>query len=199
MIRRVPRHMDSAIDSVIRRYYRDAAEMLNRAYEAFKDPVKSKDQFFFDLTMQARIFQFELAIEMTSLQANRPKGFARAIAMKGLIHLVVEFRKHVEQAMIPSMYAYTAKRGIEFTERDVHMLRRRWRDTFKEIDKWGNIRNKATGHFDGDIDLVVRLMEALDYKTVDRVVREFIEFNIELLETLRVAGLPDDHPDRPTT
>lgn len=199
MIERVPRHMDGAVDLVIRRHYRNAAEMLNRAYGEFKEPVKSKDQFFFDLTMQTRIFQFELAIEMTSLQANRPKGFARAIAMKGLIHLVVEFRKHVEQAMIPSMYAYAAKRGIEFTERNVHMLRRRWRDTFKEIDKWGNIRNKATGHFDGDIDLVVRLMEAVDHNTVDRVVREFIEFNIELLELLRVAGLPADHPDRSTT
>ncbi|WP_367189671.1 hypothetical protein [Burkholderia sp. Ed8] len=182
-------------DASIRRSFKTAENNLNAAYAVFKGQGEL-DQFFLNMLIQTRMFQFELAIQMNVLEANAPQGFARAVAMKGLIHLVVEYRKHLDAASIPTMYKYTASRGIPFDEADVRALRARCRPTFKEIDRWEKIRNKATGHFDGDVELVVQLMEGVDHGVVIETVQSFLVFNMELVGMLRRSGLPDDHPER---
>ncbi|WP_186040555.1 hypothetical protein [Burkholderia gladioli] len=185
-------------DDLIWRSFKSAESSLNAAYKVFK-VGKALDQFFLNMLMQTRTFQFELVLQMTILEGIAPTGFARAVAMKGLIHLVVEYRKHLDTASIPTMLKYAASRGIPFEEVDVRALRARYRPTFKEIDGWEKIRNKATGHYDGDVELVVQLMESVDYEAVIKIVRSFMTFNVELITLLRKSGLPDDHPERQQT
>ncbi|WP_186169586.1 hypothetical protein [Burkholderia gladioli] len=171
-----------------RELYLRRERSLNEMYVRFRNPSSTLGTFFLNTGIQVRIFQYEATVELGSLLRNRPEGFAKAVAVKGLIHKIVEFNLHLEETMQPNMLKIARERGFDFDEKDKNELRRRWRSTFKEIRKWQKIRNKATGHYDADLAEVVELLECIDVEKVKEVFNEFVNYAKALMDRFIAAG-----------
>jgi hypothetical protein len=172
--------------------YRRAEARLNAAYAGFRarHSSASSEPFLFELTMHALIFQYEVATDLKSFVENRPEGFARNVALKGLVHKLVEFDKTLMQALVPDMIRVAERREIPFSRNDVSAVRKQWRSTLQRITAWNDVRNKATGHYDRDIALHVDLVERIDVADVVGTVDEYFAFNHALVRLYREAGLP---------
>ncbi|KVM89425.1 hypothetical protein [Burkholderia stagnalis] len=171
-----------------REQYLKSERGLNDMYARFRDPESKVGSFFRNVGIQIRIFQYETNNELGSIIRNQPEGFAKAVAVKGLIHKVVEFNKHLNEVIQPDMLKMAVERDMQFGEEDKRDLRRRWRATFKEIDKWKRLRDKTTGHYDPDLEEVVSLLETIDVEQVGQVYFEFVEYAKALLDRFREAG-----------
>lgn len=161
--------------------HKRAEGALNDAYRSFRDPESKLDRFVHNAQIQIRIFQYEAKCELAEILRNEPIGFAKVVAIKGLLHKIVEFNKHVHDALIPAMLEFSAKKGMEFTEDSAREVCKTWRPTLKVIRGWETIRNKATGHYDPDVERVVTLLENVDVEEVRRIHDEFTEFNLDLI------------------
>jgi hypothetical protein len=62
-----------------------AAERLNSAYAEFEEARNGIPIEFNEMRLQASIFQYDICAEMTGFLRNAPSGFARNVALKGLI------------------------------------------------------------------------------------------------------------------
>lgn len=175
----------------LRRSYLRIEKALNAAYEKFNNPNPTVGQFFRNTLIQTRIFQYEIEVELSSIIRNEPKGFAKAIAFKGLIHKIVEYNKHLDNHLIPEMLELAMLRGIPFGPSERSQIKKKWRKTFNTITSWKNLRNKATGHYDSNIEMAIELLESMDVEEVRRVVDEFVAFCKELMDQFRLAGSAD--------
>ncbi len=160
--------------------YRNMEDALNQSYEAFKQSETSDDRFPYELPLRLHIFCYEVWTDLLAFQRNKPEGFARVIALKALIHRLVEFNRHLDEYLIPKMLAYAEKRKRAFTEEDARSMRKRWRAMFKQLDRWKKIRNKTTGHYDPDAASVVALLEGIDLADIHRTMMSFIDYGVEL-------------------
>lgn len=172
----------------VREQYLRRERALNEIYERFRNPKSTLGPFFLHTGIQIRIFQYETTVELGSIIRNRPEGFAKAVAVKGLIHKIVEFNLHLEKTIQPNMLKVAKERGFDFDEGDKNELRRKWRSTFQEIRKWKRLRDKATGHYDPDLNEVVELLERLDVVKVSDVFDEFSDYTRALLDRFIEAG-----------
>lgn len=160
--------------------HRKIEDMLNRSYEAFKQSEGMSDRFSYEFPLRVQMFCYEIWTDLLSFERNDPDGFARAIAIKALIHRLIEFNRHLDEYLIPKVLVYAEKNHIPFVEGDARDMRKRWRPTFKQLEKWKKIRNKATGHYDPDAAEVVALLESIDVFEVQKATSDFIEYSIAL-------------------
>ncbi|HDR9034361.1 TPA: hypothetical protein QDB07_001831 [Burkholderia vietnamiensis] len=160
---------------------------LMRFYEAYKGRSADSDHALLKIELQVTMFQYELVRELELLFAHGAEGFAFAVAAKGLIHRLVEFEKHLGEVTIPAMLELAqAKGAVTFASR-VRQLQREGRPELAAIRKWRQLRNKATGHYDEDLDLVMELLEDIDLDKIRGAAHGFLVFMLKVMVVLREA------------
>ncbi|UVS96689.1 hypothetical protein EFP19_13630 [Burkholderia glumae] len=158
-----------------------------RFYEAYKRRSADGDHTLLKIELQITMFQYEVVRELELLFAHGAKGFAFAVAAKGLVHRLVEFEKHLGEVTIPAMLEVAQAKGAVRFESRVRELQREERPALAVIRNWRKLRNKATGHYDQDLDLVVELLEGIDYDEIRDAAHAFLVFMLNVLVVLRVA------------
>jgi hypothetical protein len=84
--------------------------------------------------------------------------------------------------------ALAQTREIEVDTAALKVLDEQTKPALKALRKWSDVRNKAAGHYDSDLDLQVNLICSLKFAEVMDVVFGFIRYNMALLIILRDAG-----------
>lgn len=160
---------------------------LLRFYEQYKQRSGDDDHTFSAIELRVTMFQYEIVREFELLMAHDPKGFAMAVAAKGLIHRLVEFDRHLRDAVIPEMLKVAESRNAVDFERRTRELQREVRPGLAVIRRWQGLRNKATGHYDRDLDVVVELLETVEFEEVLEAAQKFLLYMAKVLVVLRVS------------
>lgn len=167
-----------------------AEDRLNNALATYEEPRNNVAQEIRDLNLQAAIFNYDISYDMCNLLRTRPQGFAQQVALKSLILRLYEYDLLYNQSIIPRFRTLMAKRGIPYPDKKItELVKEKWKSEFSEIrNTFGEIRNKAAGHYGRDLPLQVSVLKKLDQARVIKIVKAVIEYNQEWLILLRDSG-----------
>jgi hypothetical protein len=165
-----------------------AQDRLNQSLAEYQEGSLELATEFLELKLQAAMFQYEICAEMVSFVRNGPVGFARNVALKGLIHRLYEYDQLLSADLIRRLLALAKARGAEIEGADIKAERKKWRDQLARLKKWSDIRNQATGHYDKDIAKQVQLVQGISQEEVMSVTQAFLLFNMSILTILKNAG-----------
>ena len=167
---------------------RKSAKNLEDSLRHFEESPPGVASEFFELKLQATIFQYDICAEMVSFMRNKPTGFAAAVAIKGLVLRLYEYDDLMNTTFIPRLLALAEVRGIPFDKATVKLARAPWKSDLLPLKRWSSFRNQVAGHYGKDLRAQVALLKALDPAEVMSVTRAFLGFNMALLSGLRDAG-----------
>ena len=165
---------------------RKAHDLLNEAYDEYSNAPSTLARQFYKMKLQACIFQYGVCAEMVSLN-NGSSGFARKVALKGLIHQLFEYCK-VSKQLVKRAKDLSAEKGFDVSDSNLRAEARKWREQFQKLEKWSEIRNRATGHYDKNTDSQIKSLETIDPEQVMAVSTAFLSYNMELLKFIREVG-----------
>jgi len=165
-----------------------AQQNLNETLADYEAESSTLGQDFQELKLQASMFQYEICAEMLGLQRNKPNGFARVIALKGLIHRLYEYDKLLNKHLIRRMLALATSRGITVDSKEIKNLRKQWKLELGKLQQWSDIRNETTGHYGHDIARQVQLLKSISPAEVMSVTQAFLRFNMGILLVIKNAG-----------
>jgi hypothetical protein len=165
-----------------------AQQRLNDALEDYESDTSTLAHDFKELKVQATIFQYEICVEMTGIQRNRPTGFALSVALKGMVHRLFEYDQLLSKKLINKIQKIAEVRGLSVDKGEIRAMRKRWGSEFEKLQKWSDIRNKATGHYDGDILRQIELTKSIDFQEIMSVATAFLRYNMEILLLLKRVG-----------
>ncbi|MET3820454.1 hypothetical protein ACVK00_003161 [Burkholderia sp. PvR073] len=180
---------DATFDSL--QMMRDLRPKLEKSLANFYDKYKHRsvddDHTLLAIQLQVTMFQYEVTREFELLLAHGAQGFAMAVAAKGLIHRLVEFDKHLREVTVQEMLRYAQVHGLANFESQVRALQKEERPNLAVIRNWERLRNKATGHYDSHLDVVVELLETVDFDEVRNAAQGFLIFMLKFLILVREA------------
>lgn len=155
-------------------------------YEA--SPSSALAHEFYELRIQAAIFNYDVCYDITSIWRAAPTGFAEKVALKSIIHRLYEYDQLMQKHLVKRLLTLSEARNIGIYSEDLRALRKRWREQLKHLESWSSVRNKATGHYGNDLQEQVILLKAIDRSQVMDVVKAFLSYNIKILNVLKDAG-----------
>ena len=68
---------------------------------------------------------------------------------------------------------------------EIRKISKEWSKKLKAIESFITLRNKATGHYDSDIDAQVSAIEVIDSDEAIDVIFSFLSFNHQITGVLR--------------
>ncbi|HAO92442.1 MAG: hypothetical protein A2X99_03580 [Deltaproteobacteria bacterium GWB2_55_19] len=167
----------------------DAIRKLNETYEEYSTSLKGSDhRNFLELKIQAEIVQFELCSQMREILENEPSTFARKVAIKGFIHTVYEYDKTLRGNLINRTTKLAYTRDMPELKKNLQAISRAWREALRSVNKFKDLRDKATGHYDSDISRQIDLIKSIDESCDFKVCENFLSFNMDYLCILRDIG-----------
>jgi len=162
---------------------------LNRALADYEAPPSSLlAREFYELRVQAAIFNYDICYDITSIWRAAPTGFAEKVALKSVIHRLYEYDQLMQKHLVRRLLALAEARNIGICSEDLRALRKQWREQLKHLESWSSVRNKATGHYGNDLQEQVDLLKTIDRSQVMEVVQAFLSYNIGVLNVLKNAG-----------
>jgi hypothetical protein len=168
---------------------RDAERLLLKALADYERPATSTNASeFFQLRLQAAIFQYELCRQVVCLWHFEPAEFALKVALKDIVHKLYEYDQAVCRSVIGRVLRLSTARGIELDRKVFKEERASWRKELSQLQEWSSVRNAAGGHYDSDIRNQVQLLQGLDRETVMSVAFAFMNFNGRVIKALAAVG-----------
>jgi|SRR6266850_4748151 len=168
---------------------RDAQDRLTQALAEYEADGKSAQAGeFYELRLQAAIFNYDISREVVSLWSNNPTAFALQVTLKDIVHKLYEYDQALSGKLINRMLALARARGVEVQSADIRHERRKWREQLSILSKWAALRNQTSAHYGKDIAKQVKLLKQLDRKQVMEVAAAFLSFNIVVLKALARVG-----------
>ncbi|WP_152602795.1 hypothetical protein [Caballeronia sordidicola] len=168
-----------------------AEERLNSAYAEYEEARDGIPIEFNEMRLQATIFQYDICAEMTGLIRNAPLGFARNVALKGLVHSLFEYDLTLNQ-LIPRLLDLMKARKLPIDQQDIKAQRKKWAVEFRRLRAWSGARNVATGHYSPELAKQVEALKGIDSAEVMEVCTAFLSFNMAILHILAEAGRGGD-------
>jgi hypothetical protein len=163
---------------------RQVETSLNRAVSAYEAASDPDTQEFFLLKVQVLIFYYDAIAGIASVGHNKPTGFAKAVALKSLVHSLYEHDRQLNRTLIPRVMRYASTRRKPVDTSAIKTERRKWRDQLARLRAWKEIRDGATGHYGQDIEHQIRLLKTIDQEEVLSVATAFIEYSAFILHLL---------------
>ena len=165
------------------------AELLNKVHEELYQSYASEEhRKFLLLKVQTAIVQFELCSGFLNLLMTPENCFARKVILKGLIHIVFEYRTTLKNHYIKTLIDLCDSKNFNSEKENLSKITKKYRKAIKQIDKFQDLRNMATGHYDHDTSEQVSLIESINESKSIEVIKQFLFFNIEVLESLYKVG-----------
>ena len=157
-------------------------DLLNEVFALYEHPADNgiSPEIRADCLMAA-MFLFEYAVEFANIRRNGCIGFAGKVALKGLIHKLIEYDRNLYPNRIKKMISHMESRGASISFQQFIEGRKKWGAYLHKLNLWTDLRNKVTGHSDPDTALQVRLIEEIDHREVMEVAEAYLHFNLEVL------------------
>ena len=166
-----------------------AESNLNSLYEELHQPCTSKEhRKFCLLKVQAAIVQFELCSGLLQYVMAQYNCFASKVALKGLIHIIFEYKKSLKSHHIKTLMDLCDSKNFDSEKEKLTLLTKQYKEAISQIDQFRNLRNKATGHYEDDIEKQVSLIESLSEDDCLELLKKFNLFHKEILKSLRRIG-----------
>lgn len=168
---------------------RKSEERLNQALRDFESPPSSalaKD--FYELRIQAAVFNYDICYDIVALWQSCPTGFAEKVALKSLIHKLYEYDQLMQKHLVSKLLVLAKARGIPISGEHIKAERKKWRTELGHLQTWHDVRNQATGHYGKNILEQIRLLKEVSREQVIGVATAFLSYNISVLKVLRDAG-----------
>lgn len=159
--------------------------LLNDSYQHFRESKTEDELRFHALKLQITILQFEVASEIEQIIRRPPGGFAAQVALKDILHKIVEYDRTLRGSHIKKILDYAAMRGVSHVKGEISKISKEWSKKLKAIESFITLRNKSTGHYDSDIDAQVSAIEVIDSDEAIDVIFSFLSFNHEITGVLR--------------
>lgn len=166
--------------------FRKAHDLLNETYDAYSNASSDLAKEFYEIKLQSCIFQFGVCAEAVTFNKEL-SGFAQKVALKGLIHQLFEYHR-VYKHLIQRAKKLCGDKGINVPDSNLRAEGMKWRNQSKILGKWSEIRNKATGHYDNNTGIQIKLLETIDPEQVMTVFTAFLSYNMVLLKFIREVG-----------
>jgi hypothetical protein len=139
---------------------RETEDVLKRAIEDFKRPATSANAAeFYQLRLQAAIFQYEICRQIVGLWVFEPKGFGVNVVLKDIVHKLYEYDLALSRRLIGRVLSLATARGIQLDRKMFKEERAKWRKEFARLQAWSEVRNEAGGHYGADINRQVELLQ----------------------------------------
>ena len=167
---------------------RKAGDNLNRALAEYENTSSPLALEFYELKLQACIFQFDICAEMAGLINNQSTGFAASVALKGLVLRLYEYDQLINKHLVVRFLAIARTRGMDVDRQDIRLQRKQWRSELSRLQQWSDVRNEAAGHYGKNLSRQVQLLKELDINDVLAIAQAFLRFNMYMLKILRAAG-----------
>lgn len=167
----------------------ESERRLNQAladYEA--PPTSALAREFYELRLQAAIFNFDISYDTVAIWRSKPSGFAEKVALKSLIHRLYEYDQLNQKHLVPRILALAKARNVSVTREHVSTERKKWKLHLSRLSAWSGVRNQATGHYGRDIESQVRLLKTISRKEVMDVSAAFLSYNVAILKALASTG-----------
>jgi hypothetical protein len=168
---------------------KQSEDRLNAALRDYEAPPSSTlAREFYELRVQAAIFNYDVSYDITSLWQAEPEGFAEKVALKNLVHRLFEYDQLMQKHLVRRLLGLAKERDITIDPEELKNSKKKWKEQFKRLQSWSAVRNKATGHYGYDLKEQVSLLKLLERSEVMDVVQAFLSYNISLLNLLKSAG-----------
>jgi hypothetical protein len=168
---------------------RESEERLNKALADYEAPPSSTlAREFYELRIQAAIFNYDVTYDVVSLWRHEPSGFAEKVALKSLVHKLYEYDELLSKHLVARILELAHARSVHIRSTDIKAERRKWSAQLVKLQSWSGLRNQATGHYGKDTAAQVALLKHLRRDQVMNVAAAFLSFNITVLKVLANAG-----------
>ena len=168
---------------------RQSEQRLNKALSDYESPPSSAlAKEFYELRVQAAVFNYDISYDVVSVWRHTPTGFAENVALKSLIHKLYEYDQLMQKHLVNRMLSLARSRNIAIGSEDIKVERKKWRTQLLRLQSWSDLRNQATGHYGKNVEEQIRLLKTIDREEVMDVVAAFLSYNIAVLKVLRDAG-----------
>lgn len=179
-------------ESVIKLLYKNRAEaeaLLNNIHKEINQPYSSNDHHKFTLLkVQAAIIQFELCSGFLNLIMTPENCFASKVIFKGLIHIIFEYKKALKRHHLKTIMDLCESKSFYSERENLKRIDGEYRKAIKDINKYMELRNKATGHYDPDIEKQVSYIGSINEEEALKIIKQFVLFNNNILESLSRIG-----------
>lgn len=168
---------------------RQSEERLNKALHDFEAPPSSSlAKEFYELRVQAAVFNYDVCYDMVALWQSSPNGFAEKVALKNLIHKLYEYDQLMQKHLVSRLLSLARARSIPVESEHIKVERKKWRTELACLRAWSDVRNQATGHYGRNVVEQVRLLKEIKREEVMAVAAAFLSYNIAVLKVLRDTG-----------
>jgi hypothetical protein len=171
------------------RVLKDAERILETSLADFRSStVGSLAREFFELRLQATIFQYDICYEFSAQWHAEPQGFAQKVALKNLVHKLYEYDVAVAERITRRILSLAEERGLSVDRDLVRSERRKWRKELAQLRQWSSLRNQASAHYGKDVGEQVTLIARLEHDEVFSVAKAFLAFNNFVCKLLANVG-----------
>ena len=166
-----------------------ASRILSGALADYEAPGISPHAVeFYEVRVQAAIFNYDITREFVALWQHEPQGFALNVSLKDLVHKLYEYDKALTGRLVGRLLSLAAARGVAIQAADLREERKRWKAQLSRLGKWSEVRNSATGHYSSDISKQVRLLKQLNRGEIVDVAAAVLTYNGAILKLLAKVG-----------
>ena len=166
-----------------------AENILNGVYnQLHQRHISSEHRKFLLLKVQAAIVQFEICSGLLQLVMSQENCFARKVILKGLIHIIFEYKKTLKNHHIKTLMDLCESKNFASEKEELSRLTKEYKKALKQIDRFLDLRDQSTGHYDPDTAKQVSLIESIDENDSLKMLIQFSLFNKGILESLSRVG-----------
>jgi hypothetical protein len=172
-----------------RKLLKSSSAVLERAGREYSAPPTSAAAGeFYQLRLQAAIFNYDVTYSLVALWETNPQGLAEKVALKDLVLKLFEYEHALSSRIVGRVIALADRRGLSLDKDLLKSERKKWKGEFAQIRRWSDIRNEAAGHYGRDIPRQVALLMGLGRSEVHTVAIAFLSFNNKVCKLLGAAG-----------
>ena len=168
---------------------KDAEDVLERAHREYQNPANSElAQEFYELRLQAAIFNYDVCRDIVGLVVIPSSGLAENMVLKSIIHKLYEFEAALSGQITKRIIDLAEKRCIGDVKAEIKCRKKAIREHLNKLARWKDLRNSATGHYGADIGEQIGHIASLNRAAVEEVAYEFIAYDLFLNKLLRDIG-----------
>jgi hypothetical protein len=139
--------------------------ILNHALADYEASSNAETREFFLLKVQLLIFYYDVLTGMVSLARN-PKGFARAVTLKTLVHSLYEYERQINGTFVRRILDYASNQKKPIDTSVIKPANEKWRLHQTRIRGRNELRNIATGHYGKEWERQIELLKRISEKEV---------------------------------
>ena len=167
----------------------DAERTLEQAVTEYGAPPTSATAAeFYELRLQAAIFNYDVCRAIAGVLHDEPKGFALRLCLRDLVHKLYEYDQALSERLVRRVLDLAQTRDIDLKGADIRAERAKWKEQLSKLQAWSDLRNQTAAHYGESIPEQVRLISSLDQPEVIAVAKAFLSFNIAVLRQLARIG-----------